>query len=116
MEIKAAPRDRAWTIGFGPVLFKAGETRRIDTQPKCHFRVERIITPPDFTDIHLLGLCVGREEILKLGGDAISLNEQKSIRVEPYWCEPALPIEVEIVNRSKQDQMIYFSIFGVARL
>lgn len=114
----SSTKDRPWTMGFGPVLFKAGETRRIDTQPKCYFRAEKILAHYDtLTDVHLLGLYVGREEILKLDGDSIDLGAKKETAVETkQWSQPALPIEVEIVNRSSEDRMIALDIVGTTRL
>ena len=107
-------KQRHWDLGFGPELFQPGETRRVDVQPKCRFICEVILSNKSNAGIHLLALYSGKEECLHLNGDSIDLGQDRIELKNIPWSDPALTISVEIVNRNKEAQKVYFDIGGRA--
>jgi len=111
-----ATKERVWRLGFGPIALNPGEKRIVDAQPKCYFRGEKILSLKENADVHLLAIYVGRTEILNLGGDSIELSREEIAIGSDKWCDPSLPIEVEIVNRGREPKKVLFDIMGTARL
>lgn len=105
-------QKRPWAIGFGPIELAPGQTRRVDTQPKCTFFGEGIVSANDNAGIHLLAIYVGQKEILGLNGDSIDLGREEILIEECALTNPALPMEVELVNRTAETKKVYFDIVG----
>lgn len=111
----ATLKERPWDLGFGPVDLQPGEKKRINVQPKCHFRAEKILSHEGNNGIRLLAVYIGKDEVLNLNDGSIDLGRAK-VDLKTGWSNPALPIEIDIVNSTKVAMTVDFNIYGQARL
>jgi hypothetical protein len=107
-------QKRRWVVGFGPVTLQPGERRRIDAQLKCRFEAEKIVSQN--AGVHLLALYFGKTEVLGLNGDSIDLGRTEIALASAPVCDPALSIELELVNRCNTERAVCLSIIGSALL
>jgi len=106
---------RYWDFPMGPIKVPPGQKVKIDIQPKCEFRVERLVPPSQNEGIHLTGLYIGQKEILNLNGDSIEMNRVVEIKTKER-SEPARTVEVHIENRDKVERVVHFQLMGHAFL
>jgi hypothetical protein len=118
-QVKAAeargPQERTWDIPFFCRELEPNKAEKMDTQPKCLFRVEKIVAASN-EDLHLLGLYVGNKEILGLNGDSIPLNGKTIVVDKDVWSDPAFTVKLEVINRGKTARMVDVVMYGTARV
>jgi hypothetical protein len=109
-------KNRTWSLDFGPVTLAPGETRKIDVQPKCLFRGEKISAAASGDDVRLLNIFVGREEQLKLNGDGLDFARLRDMALPDGFREAraAFTIEVEVQNRSREPRIVDMLMTGQA--
>lgn len=110
-------KERKWILGFGPFInVKPGAIEKIDIQAKLLFRGEKIINTGDENDLHLLGIFVGKQEILDLKGDSIPFSKLGNLDLPPVAADPALTMQIKFHNRSTESRTVSLSIVGKAVL
>lgn len=106
-------KERRFNLGLGPIDLAPGEVKRVDVQPKCRFRGERLITPL-LPGVLVSSLFVGRRELL--GGREVALDgtvaEVDELRAAE--AHPAHTITVEFANRSGDPKKVFMTVAGVA--